>query len=97
MRTVALGCAIAWLTASCATSPALPKNSWDDVCYVGFSDDVASLAGDDAVDCGFYRAPKLPVQRAVQACMRQAEKEGRGFNAGHPDYLYACNIDAVFV
>lgn len=85
MRIVGLACVITLLTAACASvpSPALSESDWAEVCYTGFARDVASLAGDGAVDCGFYRSPDAAVQRAAQACMRQAEQEGRAFMAGY--------------
>lgn len=84
-RIVGLACAITLLAAACvsAPSPALSEIGWADVCYTGLARDVASLAGDGAADCGFYRSPDVAVQRAAQACMRQAEQEGRAFMAGY--------------
>lgn len=70
------------------------RGEWGDQCYEGFAEDVETLAGPDAVDCGFHAgmgANRGDIKR-WQACAREAVASGRPFKFGYRSF----GIDSAF-
>lgn len=84
LLTAFLICCLPMLTACASLSTvASASKNWSEYCYEGMAADVDALAGADATDCGFYRAPERATQRSAQACMREAIAAGRAFKTGY--------------
>ena len=55
--------------------------SWSDVCYVGFDNDIAKLAGPNATDCGFHVGSSTDTKPA-RRCALKATRAGKPFKIG---------------
>ncbi|MEM9495404.1 MAG: hypothetical protein AAGA09_05330 [Pseudomonadota bacterium] len=62
------------------------NSSWD-ACYPSFAKQVEQLAGDQAIDCGFFdvRSPRKDFSE-IKACAKIAAKSGNAFKFGHSDF-----------
>jgi hypothetical protein len=78
----------------CASAPLIEyrAGSWTNQCYRGFEDDVASLAGKSAVDCGFLSFGTSDEDRVlIKNCARGAVRSDQPFKFGY----HGLNVDSV--
>lgn len=74
------------IIAGCASAPSSgPRpGSWTNRCYGDFERDVAEIAGQSAVDCGFLPLGASARDRAATtACARSAVESGKPFKFGY--------------
>jgi hypothetical protein len=64
-------------------------NTWNGQCYKHFDEDVAELAGDTAVDCGFVSMRATDARRKeTESCARKAVKSVAPFKFGYESLGY---------
>jgi len=68
----------------CATGDAAKSAAWKNIGYSGFAEKINRIAGDEAIDCGFYDSvnPKIKPPKKVSECIQGAVDKGLAFKYG---------------